>query len=266
MKNLYVLLAFLFSSWVLQAQTYDFLPQDLKKMEVKGGLQLKLNEIKAYRGNGESISLTQLTDYLKDPTYDFHLFVDDNEKVKAIVFVPKNGNTQEKANTESIKDETLTSPSKPIQQKRQVYKSSPFMLGQVAPNFTLKTLSGKSIALNDYADRPIVLNFWFTSCAPCIREIPELNQLVEKYKQHDVVFLAIGLDNPQRIKDFLMKHPFSYNILPNGLRVARSFGVSAYPTHLLLNPEKEVVYSQVGYFSGLMHSLEIALDKLLELN
>ncbi len=44
--------------------------------------------------------------------------------------------------------------------------------GDVAPDFTLTTLDGKSVSLSDYRGRPVVLNFWASYCHPCRERIP----------------------------------------------------------------------------------------------
>lgn len=252
MKKLLLLGVLLFCSILCPAQTFDFLPTNWKKLENITQFKFNQKEVQGYTEHGELIDNDALGEYLQNQTYVPVFYVNVDEEIKGIVFIERKG-----------KQSTVAQPVIKLPKSSKDRNNS--FIGKTAPDFELTTLEGKEVRLSDYAGRFVLLNFWFTSCAPCIQEIPELNQLVEKYRDKGVVFLAIGLDNPERIKDFLKKHPFSYNILPNGLRVARSFKVSSYPTHLLLNPEKEVVYSQVGYFSGLMHSLEIALNKLLEL-
>lgn len=53
----------------------------------------------------------------------------------------------------------------------------------------------------------VVLEFWNTQCAPCIRAIPHLNDLVETFSSRPVVFLSISDDNPDHLKAFLKKKP-----------------------------------------------------------
>jgi cytochrome oxidase Cu insertion factor (SCO1/SenC/PrrC family) len=67
----------------------------------------------------------------------------------------------------------------------------------------LKTLKGKTVTLK----------FWFTSCAPSITEIPELNGLITKYKDDSsVVFVAITYNSPDDVKAFLKQKDFKFNI------------------------------------------------------
>src|SRR6185312_613814 len=55
-------------------------------------------------------------------------------------------------------------------------------IGSEAPDFTVADLNGKMYKLSDLKGKTVVLNFWFTTCAPCVTEMPELNRLIEKYK------------------------------------------------------------------------------------
>ena len=50
-----------------------------------------------------------------------------------------------------------------------------------APNFTVTTLSGESYTLTQKRGSVVLLNFWATWCAPCVREMPAFSVLSEKY-------------------------------------------------------------------------------------
>ena len=56
----------------------------------------------------------------------------------------------------------------------------------------------------------VVFNFWFSACPPCKKEMPELNKLVEEYKNEKVVFIGVSLDSEDRVEDFTYMHTFDY--------------------------------------------------------
>src|SRR5262249_5738199 len=67
-------------------------------------------------------------------------------------------------------------------------------IGMPAPEFTLKDLNGKDVALNDYKGKVVLVNFWATWCTPCLGEIPELIEMQEKYGPRGFVILGLAMD------------------------------------------------------------------------
>jgi peroxiredoxin len=84
-----------------------------------------------------------------------------------------------------------------------------------APAFNLTSIDGKKFELSSLRGKVIVLNFWFTGCAPCVEEMPKLNSLVDEFKDKDVVFIAPTFDGVAVLQTFLKEHPFKYHIIPN---------------------------------------------------
>jgi len=114
------------------------------------------------------------------------------------------------------------------------------MLDKPAPDFELKDLQGNSWSLQELRGKVVVLNFWFTSCAPCIQEMPELNKLVQSYKSKEVVFLAMTFNDTKQVNTFLQKNTFSYTILPDSREVNNKYQVSSYPTSIVIDKEGNV--------------------------
>ncbi|REG98872.1 TlpA family protein disulfide reductase [Flavobacterium aquicola] len=88
----------------------------------------------------------------------------------------------------------------------------PIQEGKKFPEITMNSISEKTISTKDFKDKIVIINWWSTGCAPCVKEIPELNKIAEKYKSNNnVLFLAITNDNRERVTKFLEKHEFRYN-------------------------------------------------------
>ena len=86
------------------------------------------------------------------------------------------------------------------------------LLGCSAPDFETTAIDGDKIALHNLRGKVVVLNFWFTTCPPCIVELPGLNKLVDEFGKSDsVVFLAIGRNTRDEILDFISRRHFGYN-------------------------------------------------------
>jgi thiol-disulfide isomerase/thioredoxin len=86
----------------------------------------------------------------------------------------------------------------------------------------------------------VLLNFWSTTCGPCIEEVPDLQKTYERFKNDDrVVMISLALDSSERkVKAFVKGHKMLWRqaILPGEFNdpVARAFKVSAIPTTLII--------------------------------
>ncbi|SFN65673.1 Thiol-disulfide isomerase or thioredoxin [Chryseobacterium oleae] len=101
-----------------------------------------------------------------------------------------------------------------------------------AIDFTVTDMKGKKYQLSKLKNKTVVLNFWYTNCGPCIKEIPELNELVKA--NPDVIFIAFAEDKSNITKKFLTKHPFTYAIVPDASKISRQYGIAAFPTHYVV--------------------------------
>src|SRR6185437_13703603 len=63
-----------------------------------------------------------------------------------------------------------------------VDENNQFLAGQTLPDFDLMDMHGNKINSNDLIGQPLVINFWFATCIPCIEEMPALNELKEKFR------------------------------------------------------------------------------------
>lgn len=70
--------------------------------------------------------------------------------------------------------------------------------GPKAPSFTLPSLDGRSVRLSDYLGKKVILiDFWHTTCHPCIQAMPELVELYHRYRDRGFVVLGITTDGPE---------------------------------------------------------------------
>ncbi len=77
--------------------------------------------------------------------------------------------------------------------------------GQVsaaAPDFSLPTPDGSTVRLSDYIGKSVILiDFWSTTCGPCMEEMPHLVDLYKAKKAQGFVVLAVSLDGPESIAE-----------------------------------------------------------------
>lgn len=67
-------------------------------------------------------------------------------------------------------------------------------IAKPAPDFSLQDINGKTYRLSDFKGKTIILNFWSTTCAPCVAEMPSLNTLYRDLKGSGLIVLGISLD------------------------------------------------------------------------
>ncbi|MCW3789643.1 TlpA family protein disulfide reductase [Plebeiibacterium sediminum] len=133
--------------------------------------------------------------------------------------------------------------------------------GESITPFEFTDLQGRTWKSDELKDKIIVLNFWSTSCPPCIKEIPELNKLVDKKSDKDIVFIAVAFhsDKEYILNSFLPKNPFLYNIvLANG----NDYQVNSLPTNIIVDTNQKVVGKIIGYSSENISKLKSILDTL----
>lgn len=134
------------------------------------------------------------------------------------------------------------------------WKDKPLPAGE------LKMLDGTIKTFEDFKGKVLVINFWYINCGPCIIEMPYLNNLVDKYKDEDIQFLALSFDSLPDINDFLKRTDFIYE---HG-SIPRSFMYDFTP----VSPGHFVVDEQGiirDILIGAPRNTEIIFDKLVSL-
>ncbi|HEU4390063.1 MAG TPA: TlpA disulfide reductase family protein, partial [Blastocatellia bacterium] len=82
-------------------------------------------------------------------------------------------------------------------------------VGGAAPGFSLKSLDGETVTSKSLEGNVVVLNFWATWCAPCLKEIPDLNQVASR-SDVTVVGIALDEDGVKTVRRFVEQHRVNY--------------------------------------------------------
>ncbi len=115
-----------------------------------------------------------------------------------------------------------------------------------APSFDVMSLTGEPLRLAGLKGKVVVLNFWYVGCVPCQVEMPGLNKLADAFGQEEVVFIGFALDDESRIREFLKSTPFKYKIVAGASSIIKLYGISAYPTHVLINKRGQIEFTLTG--------------------
>lgn len=108
----------------------------------------------------------------------------------------------------------------------------------------LKTLNGEAIDLEAYQNKVLILNLWATWCGPCIKEMPDLEEM-EAALGDDFVLLLASDEGDAKIKKFVTKKDFDLNFIQieNSLE---SLGVYSLPTTFIVGADGELKDTLIG--------------------
>jgi RNA polymerase sigma factor (sigma-70 family) len=119
--------------------------------------------------------------------------------------------------------------------------------GDPAPRFEAKTLDGRSIKLEDIRGKYVLLDFWATSCEPCMSEIPSLQAIHGAFSRDErLVILSLSIDEtieiPRQFQE-KWKRPWMQGFLGKGIdgAVPARYGVRAIPAFVLIGPDGKIV-------------------------
>jgi cytochrome c biogenesis protein CcmG/thiol:disulfide interchange protein DsbE len=120
------------------------------------------------------------------------------------------------------------------------------MVGKSAPDFTLPLLNGsasQALRLASLKGKPIMINVWNSSCAPCIDEAHLLQTEWQRVQSKGVVFIGIDfLDSHSNGVDYLHKYGITYqNVIDTDGSVAVSYGVSGTPETVFINSRGVII-------------------------
>jgi len=122
--------------------------------------------------------------------------------------------------------------------------------GNRAPDVKLTMLDGRTASMGSFEGKPVLLQFWATTCVTCVKEMPQLKALHRKLapKGLEMVGVAMSYDPPGQVKNMVREKSLPYPIaLDNDGTVAKAFGgVRLTPTTVLINPQGDVVWRRLG--------------------
>jgi thiol-disulfide isomerase/thioredoxin len=133
----------------------------------------------------------------------------------------------------------IEAPTEPGEPKKE-------HLGRIPDSWAFSDLEGKQTQLGDLRGKVVFINFWGTTCPPCIQEMPSIQALYESLKGSDVVFVILSAEAPERVRAFVKKQGWSLPIYVASERMPPVLATGFIPTTVLVNRRGEVVYRQIG--------------------
>jgi peroxiredoxin len=143
---------------------------------------------------------------------------------------------------------------------------SAISVGDTVPSFKARTIDGdKSLALEDYRGKVVLIDFWASWCPPCLKSFPKYDALRNELGTKDFEIVAINVDeNTDDARSFLAKHPVGFPIAkdPKGV-LPGVFGVKAMPTSYLIDQNGVVKYVHAAFKEGDIEKLKAEIQKLI---
>jgi thiol-disulfide isomerase/thioredoxin len=114
-------------------------------------------------------------------------------------------------------------------------------VGYKAPDFSVQTIPGDSLTLSSFRGKFVFIDFWGTWCGPCIGELPNLKNMAALIPSEKIQIIGLAQDNFENLSAYLEIDPLPY---PNALlpeTVQKAYGIKAYPTTFLIDPEGMII-------------------------
>ena len=145
-----------------------------------------------------------------------------------------------------------------------------------APNFSLKSVSDSLYVLDELKGKVVLVNFWAIFCGPCRLEIPDFNELYEKYNKRGFEILGISTtDTKQNLEKFLKAYKMDYPVLfgtPSEIQkvTAAYGGIYSIPQSFLIDKDGQIIRAYPGailkdynpnMYADLIFNIEASLSK-----
>ena len=137
--------------------------------------------------------------------------------------------------------------------------------GGEAPDFKVKDIKGNSYSLNKLRGKFVLIDFWASWCAPCMREMPNIKAISDKYPKDKLEIISVSLDKNQgNFTAALLKAGMNWTQVFNDWEIVNSYAIGIVPQVFLIDRKGIVVYSrsEEDDLVGLNHLKEILTKEL----
>ncbi|MCW5907098.1 MAG: TlpA family protein disulfide reductase [Chitinophagales bacterium] len=137
------------------------------------------------------------------------------------------------------------------------------------PSLVLSDMNGNKVNVADYAKsgHPTVFSFWATWCVPCKKELSNLAEMYEDWKEkYHVEIVAVSIDDSRsttKVKPYVEGQHWDYKVLLDvNQDLKRSLNIQTVPFTILADASGKIVYTHSGYVEGDEYVLEEELQKI----
>ena len=138
------------------------------------------------------------------------------------------------------------------------------ILGKPAAAWKARDLDGRERDLADHRGKVVVLDFWYRGCGWCVKAMPQMNQVAERFAGKPVAVLGMNTDEKEDdaklVADVM---GLKYDTIRVGRELPGKYGVQGFPTVIVIDPEGVVRDVHVGYSKDLREKLSRSIEALL---
>ena len=140
-----------------------------------------------------------------------------------------------------------------------------------APDFELTLYGtetrqeGETLRLSDLKGKPVVLNFWFPSCPPCVAEMPEFERAFQNHRTYDVEFVGVqllGIDTAEDGQNFVNEVGVTYALGPDEDDIITKYKVNGFPMTVFIDKDQNIVRRWQGVLNE--EKMEEILSEILQ--
>ncbi len=138
------------------------------------------------------------------------------------------------------------------------------LVGQQAPDFTLRSNQGDNKKLSEYRGKVVLINFWASWCGPCQQELPKLSELKDLHDEYDFELLAINIDEePKKALRLIKKLGLNFPVLfDEEKQVSKTYDIDAMPMTVIIDRHGEIRYMHRGYKESYVGVYQEQIKKL----
>lgn len=140
-------------------------------------------------------------------------------------------------------------------------------VGSEAPDFSASDLESRPVVLSDFRGHSsVIVDFWATWCAPCLRSMPALQEIADELGESGLEVIGVNLgEDPEHVRRFVERSNYTFRIVADtDSAIGDRFGVTAIPAQIVVGKDGIVKWVQVGYSHGREGELRQLLEQLTQ--